>query len=893
MLALLLEAALRSLALGGVVWLGLKLLRVRDLRAQMTAWTVVLVASLSMPLIMDWVMLTLPSAAPPPRLVEIIRVPSRLAEIIGVPPSLPSEATANAEGFSPAPDTPALGTSDVQAKREAIVTTTDRRIDRWMDWPVLATGVYALVAGALLLRLLIGIVLSLRLARAAEPLGDAWARDRNVRVSDLIGVPVTFGSTVLLPPECSEWSAAKRLAVLSHEQSHVARGDCYVLLLAALNRALFWFSPFAWWHLARLAELAEMISDDAALAVLADRRSYARILLDLAGHVEVPPPSLAMARVCTVGRRIERILAGTAVPARIGWRQQVVIATALAPVVAICAGWVARSASLPVVAAIPPSGQSDLSAAAAPPAERESDAGVSLDPHFLDSYVGFYRLNPRSIVAIMREDNQLFAQLTGERKLRIFPESDREFRYKASAARITFIPDGEQPPAELILHQNGEDVRAVRIAGVPSKDHPRVAVRADILDSYVGWYQLDAAYALAVTREGDSLFLQITGRPKLRVFARSEKDFVSADGKVSVVFMTEHQGPTAELLLHQPTIGARSAMRIDAARAAAIRDALARRVAVASERFKDQAPAPGSRAAVEQAIADLQRNAPDYDRMSPPLADYVRRNLSELHTMLTALGAAESIFFRGVGPAGYDIYGAQFANGFAEFRLLMGADGKMEDISFRPDGDDTPGGFAACSEEPKLKSTSDTVPIRLLLYNASGADVALFELDSEGRRLPFGTIGDDRSASMETQVGRPWVVADASGQCHEIVLPGQNTRFLTVEALPAGAPRTVSRRSMPMPGSEDALRRFIEALGRGEPNYDQMTPQLAEYTREKLELYQAIMAKLGAVRAMSFRAATWSGNDIYMVQFANGSAEWRIGLAKEGRIGRIALGPQS
>jgi hypothetical protein len=74
MLALFLEAALRSLALGGIVWLGLKLLRVRDPRAHMTAWTVVLVASLAMPLIMHWAKLTLPSDSPPSRLAEIIWV---------------------------------------------------------------------------------------------------------------------------------------------------------------------------------------------------------------------------------------------------------------------------------------------------------------------------------------------------------------------------------------------------------------------------------------------------------------------------------------------------------------------------------------------------------------------------------------------------------------------------------------------------------------------------------------------------------------------------------------------------------------------------------------------------------------------------------------------------
>jgi hypothetical protein len=34
------------------------------------------------------------------------------------------------------------------------------------------------------------------------------------------------------------------------------------------------------------------------------------------------------------------------------------------------------------------------------------------------------------------------------------------------------------------------------------------------------------------------------------------------------------------------------------------------------------------------------------------------------------------------------------------------------------------------------------------------------------------------------------------------------------------------------------------------------------------------------------------GSDIYMAHFANGTAEWRIGLVKNGTIGRIALGPQ-
>jgi hypothetical protein len=72
-----------------------------------------------------------------------------------------------------------------------------------------------------------------------------------------------------------------------------------------------------------------------------------------------------------------------------------------------------------------------------------------------------------------------------------------------------------------------------------------------------------------------------------------------------------------------------------------------------------------------------------------------------------------------------------------------------------------------------------------------------------------------------------------------------------------------------------------------------MTPEVAAATRRDLLLNQAILSKLGAVRAMSFRVVTALDNDMYMVYFAGGAAEWRIGLLPDGRIGRIALGPQS
>jgi hypothetical protein len=279
--------------------------------------------------------------------------------------------------------------------------------------------------------------------------------------------------------------------------------------------------------------------------------------------------------------------------------------------------------------------------------------------------------------------------------------------------------------------------------------------------------------------------------------------------------------------------------------------------------------------------------------MSAALAAKIRRQTALVQPMLKALGAVETIFFRGVGPGGYDIYGVKFANGSAEVRLLLASDGKADDVIFRPDGDGTLGGVLACSDEAGLKSHGGTAPISVFFYNDTGNDIQLYELDAEGKRIPRGMVGEDMSSSVWTNVDRPWVVADASGACLEVVLPGLRTRFNTIEAARNGSPeRQASPRTAPLAGSEDMLRRYIEALGRGQPNYDQMTSEVAAQTRQQLPLSRAILGRLGTLQAMSYRGVSGSGNDIYMVHFSNGTAEWRIGLVKNRTIGRIALGPQ-
>ena len=842
MLAILAESALRSLLLGGVVWIGLNLLRLRNPHVHMTAWAMVLLASLSMPLLMHWTTVTVT--------LDPLPLPLPASENLwpaGIPLTEPLRGSLPAELIAGA-----VGGETHQA----------------VNWWALATAIYGLVAGLLLLRLAVGIRLTWRLAGAAKPVCESWAAHFDVRVSDMIGGPVTFGSTILLPPQCTEWNWQKRRAVLAHEGAHVANRDFYLLLLASLNRAAFWFSPFAWWQLARLAELAEIISDASALEVVEDKLSYAEILLDLVQHVRRAPVALEMARACTLRARLERILAATKTPARLGWRKRTWTAAAMLPVVIVCAGSIAYIR--PAASTLAVDGAADTA-----PVDRKPELA------------SFYSMSRTSIFGLFREDNAWFGQLSGQRKLRLSKTGDGTYSYPAAAGQITLAVSDEPPPSELKLSQNGREVRAARIAEMSSD-----GADARQLDSYLGWYALGQNRVLAVTRDGNRMVVQETGRPKFEVTAAGADAFYSNHDDL-LIFLRDGQSGVSQVLRQEPVSGARIAPRVTAAAAKAIEDEFARRIAEVADRFRDQTPQPGSKEAILRGIEDMQRGAPDYDRMGTALAAKIRRQASELQATFKALGAVESIFFRGVGPGGYDIYGVKFAGGSAEFRLLLGADGKAGDVLFRPDGNDAPGGVLACSDEQGLRSSGETAPIRLMLYNGSGSDIQLFRLDAEGKRNAGGTIGDNMSSAIVTYVDNPWVITDASGKCLEIVRPGQHTRYHTVEASGGQPARSGPPRNAPLTGSETMLRQYIEALARGEPKYDRMSPEVAAQTHAQLPFDQAILTRLGALRAVSFRGVTIMGSDIYMAHFANGSAEWRIGLAKDGTIERIALGPQS
>ncbi len=88
----------------------------------------------------------------------------------------------------------------------------------------------------------------------------------------------------------------------------------------------------------------------------------------------------------------------------------------------------------------------------------------------------------------------------------------------------------------------------------------------------------------------------------------------------------------------------------------------------------------------------------------------------------------------------------------------------------------------------------------------------------------------------------------------------------------------------PAPGSETALRKMIEDLRHGTPDYDRMSRGLADATRQQLSHLQPMIAELGALQSVAFKGVGPGGADIYQVKFEKGALEYRISLAPDGKI---------
>lgn len=343
-LAQLLNSAARSLALACGAGLGLAAFRVKRTDVRLFAWSTVLYGALAMPLLQQ-VLPPLPLRAPAflqhasfryaasepvSSSVRISQVPASAAPAFANETSTKSGEPAQAALYTETVRRDSSSSTPLSAAQPTSLTARIPSAWSSIQWSEVEAAVYLAVAFVFLLRFAVGLAFARRLRKASRRIDEPRVTSRLAsRVSDsglsslplvaeseLISVPVTMGAlhcTILVPAGWREWTDAKLDAVIAHEISHVARRDALTQRLSLLHCAFFWFSPLAWWLDRHLADLAEQASDEAALSCGADRKDYARILLEFFEALQAAPgrvwwQGVSMAKAGQAEKRLERIL---------------------------------------------------------------------------------------------------------------------------------------------------------------------------------------------------------------------------------------------------------------------------------------------------------------------------------------------------------------------------------------------------------------------------------------------------------------------------------------------------------------------------------------------------------------------------------------------------------
>jgi D-alanyl-D-alanine-carboxypeptidase/D-alanyl-D-alanine-endopeptidase len=83
------------------------------------------------------------------------------------------------------------------------------------------------------------------------------------------------------------------------------------------------------------------------------------------------------------------------------------------------------------------------------------------------------------------------------------------------------------------------------------KERKEIAVDPGVFDAYVGEYRLAPNFVLAITKEGQQLFLQATGQPRLRLHPEAETEFFILEADAQVSFVKDSAGKVGQLILHQ------------------------------------------------------------------------------------------------------------------------------------------------------------------------------------------------------------------------------------------------------------------------------------------------------------------------------------------------------
>jgi len=191
--------------------------------------------------------------------------------------------------------------------------------------------------------------------------------------------------------------------------------------------------------------------------------------------------------------------------------------------------------------------------AAQSPSERKE---ITLPVATLSKYVGTYELGPGVNMMMRLDGDRLTTQLTGQREIPVFAESETKFFLKVVDAQVEFFMDASGAVTHAVMYQNGRERKVPRTSATVAAPPQRkeIALPADTLARYTGTYQMPSNAELSVTLAGSQLMAQLTGQQAFPIFAESETLFFFKVVEATLEFQKDASGAVTGVRLRQGSV---------------------------------------------------------------------------------------------------------------------------------------------------------------------------------------------------------------------------------------------------------------------------------------------------------------------------------------------------
>lgn len=164
-------------------------------------------------------------------------------------------------------------------------------------------------------------------------------------------------------------------------------------------------------------------------------------------------------------------------------------------------------------------------------------------------YSGRYPLAPAFALDVTARDGALYLQATGQPRAPLRLLAADRFAVEGVPAEVSFSRDAAGRVSAITLHQNGRDMVAPRQV-LP--EQPReVALPVETLREYAGEYTLAPTAIFSITEAQGGLWVQLTGQPKLPVFATARDEFFYKAVEARLSFERGADGKVVAVVLHQ------------------------------------------------------------------------------------------------------------------------------------------------------------------------------------------------------------------------------------------------------------------------------------------------------------------------------------------------------